>query len=54
VNNSYHTWSVVQVTRTVAATKMPKFTNAELVNNALRVYWFCDKNSFASLKENQH
>jgi hypothetical protein len=54
VNSSYHTWSVVQVTRIVAATKIPKFTNAELTDNALWVYWFYDENSFASLKENEN
>lgn len=54
MNNIYHTWSVALITRTVAAAKMPKFTNAELADNALLVYWFYDENSLAALRECQH
>jgi hypothetical protein len=33
---------------------MPKFTNAELADNALQLYWFCDENYLAALREYQH
>lgn len=53
MNNIYHTWPVVLVTTAVAA-KMPKFTNVELADNALQLYWFCDDNSLAAPREYQN
>jgi hypothetical protein len=48
--NSCQSQTVVLVTRTVATTKMPGFTNAEFAGIYF-MYGFCDVNSLAALKE---
>jgi hypothetical protein len=49
---SYETRTVVLVTRTVATTKMPRFTNAEYADMRF-VCGFCYGNSLAALREYQ-
>jgi hypothetical protein len=39
VNNGYQTWTVIPVTRTVAITKMPIFTNAEFAFRVRFLQW---------------